>query len=79
MAGIIGFTEVGAKLLSSVIDYIHEKKSSIKPKFGVYEYPKYEGMEFWGDNTKLKNLGWRLKFDIENAIYQTISKLYSIK
>ncbi|WP_211251506.1 NAD-dependent epimerase/dehydratase family protein [Methanolacinia paynteri] len=30
------------------------KKSSIKLKLGVYDYPVYEGMSFWGDNRLLK-------------------------
>ena len=30
--------------------------SSIRLKTGVYRYPAYEGMAFWGDNTKLKRV-----------------------
>ena len=35
---------------------ISEAGSSIKPKLGVYGYPVYEGMEFWGDDTKLREV-----------------------
>lgn len=39
-----------------VENHILEKKSKIQPKLGVYGYPAYEGMEFWGDNTKLQEI-----------------------
>jgi len=37
--------------------------SSIKLNTGVYGYPAYEGMAFWGDNTKLKRLCPTVNYD----------------
>jgi len=39
-----------------VEEYILANKSSIKLKTGVYDYSIYEGMAFWGDNTKLNEI-----------------------
>lgn len=39
-----------------VQDYIQEKKYSLHLNLGVYPYPDYEPMTFWGDNTKLNEV-----------------------
>lgn len=36
-----------------VEDYIYRNKYSIKLNIGVYPYPTYEPMAFWGNNSKL--------------------------
>jgi dTDP-6-deoxy-L-talose 4-dehydrogenase (NAD+) len=37
-------------------NYIQEKKYTLRLNFGVYPYPDYEPMEFWGDNAKLNRV-----------------------
>jgi len=39
-----------------VENYLNDRNSNIKLNLGFYEYPNYEPMAFWGDNSKLKNL-----------------------
>ena len=41
---------------SLVKKWIIKKKSSIKPKYGYYDYINYEPMEFWGSADKLKKI-----------------------
>lgn len=36
--------------------YIQEKKYTLHLNFGIYPYPDYEPMAFWGDNTKLNEV-----------------------
>lgn len=37
-------------------NYILEKQKSIQLNLGVYPYPDFEPMEFWGNNNKLKSI-----------------------
>jgi dTDP-6-deoxy-L-talose 4-dehydrogenase (NAD+) len=37
-----------------VEEYLEQKHKKIKLNFGVYPYPDYEPMRFWGDTGKLK-------------------------
>lgn len=37
-----------------VEDFIDHHQLDIKPVLGFFDYPPYEPMAFWGDNTKLK-------------------------
>ena len=39
-----------------VEDYLHRQHKKIKLNFGVYPYPDYEPMRFWGDASKLKKI-----------------------
>ncbi|MDD2286001.1 MAG: NAD-dependent epimerase/dehydratase family protein, partial [Paludibacter sp.] len=39
-----------------VEERIASSGSSIRLKTGVYGYPAYEGMAFWGDNTRLREV-----------------------
>lgn len=39
-----------------VQDYIREKSYSLHLNLGVYPYPDYEPMAFWGDNAKLNEV-----------------------
>ena len=41
------------RLLDLANKIIHDANSPIQLKLGVYPYPDYEPMEFWGNNTKL--------------------------
>jgi len=50
-----------------VKNYLKEKRYQIKLNLGFYPYPIYEPMEFWGDNSKLKEIeAWdnKYKYDI---------------
>ncbi|MDD2714571.1 MAG: NAD-dependent epimerase/dehydratase family protein [Candidatus Wallbacteria bacterium] len=38
-----------------VLDYLSRTGKSIELDLGVYPYPDYEPLKFWGDNSKLKN------------------------
>lgn len=37
-------------------DYLQKKNATITLNLGVYSYPDYEPMEFWGANSKLKTI-----------------------
>lgn len=39
-----------------VEDWLAERRASLRLNLGVYPYPSYEPMSFWGDNEKLKSL-----------------------
>ena len=39
-----------------VQNYLKERQYQIKLNLGFYSYPDYEPMEFWGDNSKLKEI-----------------------
>ena len=45
-------TPISIKAL--VENHLKTKKRNIQLNFGYYPYNQYEPMEFWGDNTKLK-------------------------
>jgi nucleoside-diphosphate-sugar epimerase len=54
-AGIVNLCSgVPVSVRSLVEQLIEENRWSIRPKLGVFPYPKHEPMAFWGDATKLK-------------------------
>ena len=44
------------KIIELVENYLLKNQAKIKLNKGFYPYPDYEPFEFWGDNTKLKNI-----------------------
>ncbi len=43
-------------ILQLVEEYLRQNNKKIKLNLGVYPYPEYEPMHFWGDNSKLNRI-----------------------
>jgi nucleoside-diphosphate-sugar epimerase len=46
----------GIRVRDLVNEYLKARGRSIELRYGVYPYPDYEPMRFWGDNTRLKTV-----------------------
>lgn len=57
ITGIINCSSGKPTSVKSLVEnYLEEKNYKLKLNLGIYPYPDYEPMEFWGDNTKLNGI-----------------------
>jgi nucleoside-diphosphate-sugar epimerase len=77
--------EIGTGISMPLKEFIHKiyravevsKNKSIQTqlKFGAFPMRKGEPNEIKANNTKLNNLGWSVKYDIEEGLKKTINNL----
>jgi len=57
ITGIINCSSNQPITVKSLVEkYLAERGKQIQLNLGYYPYPDFEPMEFWGDNTKLKQI-----------------------